>query len=132
MSEQENKGKLNIELPEEVATGVYANLAVITHSPAEFVMDFIQVMPGMPKAKVDEFGVLLAREAAAGHGRMYGYNSPGATDRGQAAGGGRGVIENVRRLAGVARRANMFHIGIVVTGVLSLYAYSKLSYVDMR
>ena len=52
MSEQENKGKLNIELPEEVATGVYANLAVITHSPAEFVMDFIQVMPGMPKAKV--------------------------------------------------------------------------------
>ena len=50
MSEQENKGKLNIELPEEVATGVYANLAVITHSPAEFVMDFIQVMPGMPKA----------------------------------------------------------------------------------
>ena len=52
MSEQEKKGKLNIELPEEVATGVYANLAVITHSPAEFVMDFIQVMPGMPKAKV--------------------------------------------------------------------------------
>ena len=52
MSEKENKGKLNIELPEEVATGVYANLAVITHSPAEFVMDFIQVMPGMPKAKV--------------------------------------------------------------------------------
>ena len=51
MSEKENKGKLNIELPEEVATGVYANLAD-THSPAEFVMDFIQVMPGMPKAKV--------------------------------------------------------------------------------
>lgn len=52
MSEQESKGKLNIELPEDVASGVYANLAVITHSPAEFVMDFIQVMPGMPKAKV--------------------------------------------------------------------------------
>ena len=52
MSEQDQKGKLNIELSEDVATGVYANLAVITHSPAEFVMDFIQVMPGMPKAKV--------------------------------------------------------------------------------
>ena len=52
MAEKEQKGKLNIELPEEVATGTYANLAVITHSPAEFVMDFIQVMPGMPKAKV--------------------------------------------------------------------------------
>lgn len=52
MSEKEQKGKLNIELPEDVATGIYANLAVITHSPAEFVMDFIQVMPGMPKAKV--------------------------------------------------------------------------------
>ena len=44
MADQDKKGKLNIELPEEVATGVYANLAVITHSPAEFVMDFIQVM----------------------------------------------------------------------------------------
>ncbi|HCL47216.1 MAG TPA: DUF3467 domain-containing protein, partial [Flavobacteriales bacterium] len=52
MAEQEQKGKLNIELSEDVASGVYANLAVITHSPAEFVMDFIQVMPGMPKAKV--------------------------------------------------------------------------------
>lgn len=53
MAEQDQqKGKLNIELSEDVASGVYANLAVITHSPAEFVMDFIQVMPGMPKAKV--------------------------------------------------------------------------------
>ena len=52
MAEKDQKGKLNIELSEDVASGVYANLAVITHSPAEFVMDFIQVMPGMPKAKV--------------------------------------------------------------------------------
>ena len=53
MAEQDQqKGKLNIELSEDVASGVYANLAVITHSPAEFVMDFIQVMPVMPKAKV--------------------------------------------------------------------------------
>ena len=52
MAEQENKQKLNIELPEDVAHGTYSNLAVITHSPTEFVTDFIQVMPGMPKGKV--------------------------------------------------------------------------------
>ncbi len=50
--QQQNKGKLNIELPEETAQGVYSNLAIITHSPSEFVLDFIRVMPGMPKARV--------------------------------------------------------------------------------
>lgn len=44
--------ELNIELTEEVASGHYANLAVINHSPTEFVVDFIQMMPGVPKAKV--------------------------------------------------------------------------------
>ena len=48
----DKKPKLNIELPEEVASGTYSNLAVITHSPTEFVTDFIQIMPGVPKAKV--------------------------------------------------------------------------------
>ena len=48
----ENQNQLNIELSEEVAEGIYANLAVITHSTAEFVIDFINVMPGLPKAKV--------------------------------------------------------------------------------
>lgn len=52
MSEKENKQKLNIELPEDVAQGIYSNLAVITHSPTEFVTDYIQIMPGMPKGKV--------------------------------------------------------------------------------
>ncbi|PWH85886.1 DUF3467 domain-containing protein [Brumimicrobium oceani] len=46
------ENKINIELPEEVAEGVYSNLALINHSPSEFVFDFIQAMPGMPKAKV--------------------------------------------------------------------------------
>lgn len=46
------ENKVNIELPEEVAEGVYSNLALINHSPSEFVFDFIQAMPGMPKAKV--------------------------------------------------------------------------------
>lgn len=44
--------KLNIELSEEVADGEYSNLAIISHSNSEFVLDFIKVMPGMPKAKV--------------------------------------------------------------------------------
>ena len=52
MEEQQKKGQLNIELNEETAEGIYSNLAIITHSPAEFVMDFVRVMPGMPKAKV--------------------------------------------------------------------------------
>ena len=49
---EQNDNQINIELSEEVAEGVYSNLAVITHSQAEFVTDFIQMMPGMPKAKV--------------------------------------------------------------------------------
>ena len=46
------EGKLNIELTEEVADGVYSNLVIISHSNTEFVLDFVKVMPGMPKAKV--------------------------------------------------------------------------------
>ena len=47
-----NEQQVNIELPEDIATGIYSNLAIITHSPTEFVTDFIQMMPGMPKGKV--------------------------------------------------------------------------------
>lgn len=49
---EENKNQLNIELNEETAEGVYSNLAVISHSNAEFILDFIRIMPGVPKAKV--------------------------------------------------------------------------------
>ena len=52
MSEQEIPNQLNIEISEEVAEGAYANLAIITHSHAEFVVDFVNVMPGAPKSKV--------------------------------------------------------------------------------
>lgn len=49
----ENKeNQVSIELNEEIASGIYSNLAVITHSNAEFVCDFIQMLPGMPKAQV--------------------------------------------------------------------------------
>lgn len=50
--EEQNENQLNIELSEEIAEGIYSNLAVITHSNQEFVFDFIRVMPGTPKAKV--------------------------------------------------------------------------------
>lgn len=55
MSDQNDnnpQGQLNIELTEEVAEGIYSNLAVITHSNSEFVIDFVKIMPGVPKAKV--------------------------------------------------------------------------------
>lgn len=50
--EEEFQNQINIELNEEVAEGVYANLAMIAHSNSEFVIDFIRLMPGVPKAKV--------------------------------------------------------------------------------
>ena len=48
----ENNNQINIELSEEVAEGIYVNLAMIAHSNSEFVIDFIKMMPGVPKAKV--------------------------------------------------------------------------------
>src|SRR5438045_5247761 len=48
----QNQNQINIELSEEIAEGVYANLAMIAHSNSEFVIDFIRLMPGLPKAKV--------------------------------------------------------------------------------
>jgi len=50
--EQPQQPQLNIEISEEVAEGTYANLAIITHSHTEFVVDFVNVMPGTPKSKV--------------------------------------------------------------------------------
>ncbi len=53
MDENQNQAnQLNIELTEDVADGIYSNLAIITHSNSEFVLDFVIVMPGVPKAKV--------------------------------------------------------------------------------
>ena len=59
----ENNNELSIELSEEVAEGVYSNLAIITHSSSEFVLDFIRVMPGLPKAKVKSRIVLTPEHA---------------------------------------------------------------------
>lgn len=59
----EKEQQLQIELKPEVAEGTYANLAVITHSSSEFITDFIQMMPGMPKAQVRS-RVIMAPEHA--------------------------------------------------------------------
>ena len=62
---QENQpnNQLNIEISEEIAEGQYANLAIITHSHAEFVMDFVNVMPGTPKSKVKSRIILTPQHA---------------------------------------------------------------------
>lgn len=63
---QENQpapNQLNIEISEEVAEGQYANLAIITHSHAEFVIDFVNVMPGTPKSKVKSRLILTPQHA---------------------------------------------------------------------
>ena len=52
MENKENQNSLNIELNEETAQGVYSNLAVISHSGSEFIVDFVRMMPGIPKAPV--------------------------------------------------------------------------------
>ncbi len=60
---QNKQGQLNIELSEEVAEGTYSNLAIINHSHSEFVVDFIRMMPGVPKAKVKSRIVLTPQHA---------------------------------------------------------------------
>lgn len=63
MSEEQIPNQLNIEISEEVAEGNYANLAIITHSHAEFVIDFVNVMPGTPKSKVKSRIILTPQHA---------------------------------------------------------------------
>ncbi|MBN2413562.1 DUF3467 domain-containing protein [candidate division KSB1 bacterium] len=50
---QKNPGQqINIQLGEKEAEGIYSNLALISHSPAEFVFDFTRIVPGVPKTRV--------------------------------------------------------------------------------
>ena len=62
-TKQEPENQLNVELTEDVAEGVYANLAMIAHSNTEFVIDFIRLMPGVPKAKVKARVVITPEHA---------------------------------------------------------------------
>lgn len=63
MEQQNQDNQLNIELSEDIAEGIYSNLAIITHSHAEFVIDFIKIMPGVPKARVKSRILLTPQHA---------------------------------------------------------------------
>ena len=63
---EETKSKqaqINIELDAETAQGIYSNLAIINHSQSEFVVDFVSIMPGVPKSKVKSRIVLTPQHA---------------------------------------------------------------------
>lgn len=57
------QNQLNIELPEEIAEGIYSNLAIIAHSNSEFVIDFVRIVPNAPKAKVKSRVILTPQHA---------------------------------------------------------------------
>jgi hypothetical protein len=91
MSDKAKKeGNINIELDPEMAQGTYSNLAIINHSASEFVVDFINIMPGAPKAKVRSRIILTPQHAKrflkalgenvqrfeAAHGEINDYEQP--------------------------------------------------------
>ena len=59
----DSNNQIQIELPEDVAQGTYSNLAIISHSSSEFVIDFVRVLPGLPKAKVQSRIILTPEHA---------------------------------------------------------------------
>lgn len=63
MENNNPQGQINIELDEKVAEGTYSNLAIINHSNSEFVLDFVAIMPGAPKAKVKSRIILTPQHA---------------------------------------------------------------------
>lgn len=61
---QEKKpNEINIELPEDIAEGIYSNLAIITHSHSEFVLDFVRIVPNVMQAKVKSRIILTPQHA---------------------------------------------------------------------
>ena len=69
--EEQNNNQLQIELKEEVAQGTYANLAIITHSSSEFILDFVRVMPGVPKAGVQSRIIVAPEPVSYTHLDVY-------------------------------------------------------------
>ena len=64
MADKNQKGQqINIELDADVAQGIYSNLAIINHSASEFVVDFVSIMPGVPKSKVKSRIILTPQHA---------------------------------------------------------------------
>ena len=60
---KQQQEQINIELDETIAEGIYSNLAIINHSSSEFVLDFVSIIPGIPKAKVKSRIVLTPQHA---------------------------------------------------------------------
>jgi hypothetical protein len=65
MTDKAPQQRITVDLGEKEAEGIYANLALITHSPAEFILDFARVVPGAPKAKVHARVILTPQSAKA-------------------------------------------------------------------
>ncbi len=92
MAENNNKSgqQINIELDADVAQGIYSNLAIINHSASEFVVDFVSIMPGVPKSKVKSRIILTPQHAKrllkaladnvnrfeSAHGEIKGFEQP--------------------------------------------------------
>ncbi|MGV6830368.1 MAG: DUF3467 domain-containing protein [bacterium] len=62
-NDSKKQAQINIELDEKIAEGTYSNLAIINHSISEFVLDFINIMPGVPKNKVKSRIILTPQHA---------------------------------------------------------------------
>ncbi|AXT58423.1 Protein of unknown function [Aquimarina amphilecti] len=87
---KQKQNQLNIELDDAIADGVYSNLAIINHSVSEFVVDFVNIMPGRPKSKVKSRIILTPQHAKrllkalgdnvsrfeAAHGEIKDYDQP--------------------------------------------------------
>jgi hypothetical protein len=63
MEDKKNPNQISIDLKEDIAQGIYSNLAIITHSPSEFIVDFVRIMPGIPKAEVKSRIILTPEHA---------------------------------------------------------------------
>ena len=63
MEDKKGPNQISIELKEDIAQGIYSNLAIITHSPSEFIVDFVRIMPGIPKAEVKSRIILTPEHA---------------------------------------------------------------------
>ncbi len=61
--DKKNIQQINIELDSDVSSGEYANFVVVTHSPAEFVLDFTRILPGVPKAKIHSRIIMAPQHA---------------------------------------------------------------------
>ncbi|KAA1243818.1 DUF3467 domain-containing protein [Aquimarina sp. RZ0] len=89
-NKDQKQNQLNIELDESIADGIYSNLAIINHSVSEFVVDFVNIMPGRPKSKVKSRIILTPQHAKrllkalndnvsrfeAAHGEIKDYEQP--------------------------------------------------------